>query len=136
MPNSRKEELSPSVTPLFEKVQPGDLYLGIWKYPDQYFPIQEYVFGLGADPNDPDTNLVPALQGVEYLLSLATGSTPLTRENVTRSMYYIDIRNFRNGALREFPEFWNMTKDAMLELPKGREVLDIVRSIEEYADLP
>ena len=136
MPNSRKEELSPSVAPPFKKVQPGDLYLGMWRYPDQYFPVQEYVFGLGANPNNHDTNLVPALQGVEYLLSLATEITPLTRENVTRSMHYTDIKEFRDGALREFPEFWEITKKAMLELPKGQEVLNIVRSIEEYADLP
>ncbi len=131
-----REELNPSVAPLFKKVQPGDLYLGMWKYPDEYFPIQEYVFGLGANPDHLDTNLVPALQGVEYLLSLAQGDTPLTTDNVTRSMHYVDIREFENGALRQFPEFWNMVRDAMLKLPKGQQVLDIIRSNEEYADLP
>ena len=131
-----REELNPSVPPPFQKVQSGDLYLGMWEYPDTYFPIQEYVFGLGADPNHLDTNLVPALQGVEYLLSLAKGDTPLTTDIVINSMYYVDLREFENGALRQFPEFWAMVRDAMLELPKGQEVLDIVRSIDKYADLP
>lgn len=135
MPYSRNE-LSPSVAPPFKKVQPGDLYLGTWDYPEQYFPVQDYVFGLGSDPNHIDTNLVPALQGVEYLLSLATGITPLTIENVIKSMSYTDKREFRNGALREFPKFWIIIRDALLQLPKGREVLDIVHSIKEYTDLP
>jgi len=135
MPYSRNE-LNPSVAPLFKKVKPGERYLGRWEYPDEYFVIQEYVFGLGADPNHLDTNLVPALQGVEYLLSLAKGDTPLTTDIVINSMYYVDLREFENGALRQFPEFWAMVRDAMLELPKGQEVLDIVRSIDKYADLP
>lgn len=107
----------------------------MWDYPEQYFPIQDYVFGLGSDPDHHDTNLVPALQGVEYLLSLATGITPLTKENVIKSMSYTDKREFRNGALREFPEFWTMVRNALLELPKGQGVLDIVHSLKEYEDL-
>lgn len=131
-----REELNPSVAPLFKKVLPEDRYLGIWEYPKEYFPIQEYVFGLGANPNYVDTNLVPALQGVEYLLDIANGNTPLTEDNVSRSMRYADIKEFENGALRQFPEFWNMIRDAMLKLPKGQEVLDIIRSLDEYVDLP
>ncbi len=136
MLHSRKEELDSSVAPPFQKVQPGDLYLGMLPYPKEFFPVQEYFFGLGANPEHLDTNLVHALQGVEYLLDIANGDTPLTVDNVSRSMRYADIKKFENGALRQFPEFWNMIKDALLKLQKGREVLDIVRSIEEYTDLP
>lgn len=130
-----REQLDPSRRPYFKEVQPTDLYHERWRYPRRYFLIQEYVFGLGSNPEQPDTTLVPALQGVEYLLFLATGDTPLTEQNVVISMRYIDIPEFRNGALTEFPEFWIMVKDALLELPNGQEVLTIIHSLEGYEDL-
>lgn len=130
-----RQELDPSVATYFKKVQPRDKYLGRWDYPHQFFPVQDYVFGLGANPEDLDINLVPALQGVEYLLFIANGITPLTKENVLSAMSYTDLRNFENGALRQFPNFWDIVKNALLTLQYGQNVLDIVHSLDQYTDL-
>jgi len=43
--------------------------------------------------------------------------------------------DFTNGALKQFPELETMIKEALLELPKGVKMIEIVQSIDKYSDL-
>lgn len=122
--------------PPFEK---GRKYLNR-DIPEQLFPIQEWCIKQSSAPDEFLPDLSCIFQGLEYLLQAATGKFPdemvLTEKEISGTMVYLNREDdFENGALRQFPELQIMIRSALLELPKGQEVIDIIQSIKRYDDL-
>lgn len=138
MPYNREfltKQLDPNTRPLFGPYEAE--YLGR-KVPEQLFPIQDWCFAQGADPNHLFPDLTNVLQGVEYILQAGTGNFPeaMTADEINGAMFYLNCEeDFKNGALRQYPELQEMMKEALLSLPKGAEVIKTIRSIKRYKDL-
>ena len=129
------QRLDPNVKPQFTPYT--EEYLGR-KVPSQLFPIQDWCFAQGADPEHLSPDLTHVLQGVEYILQAATGNFPeaMTADQIGVAMPYLNCEeDFENGALRQYPELQQMMKKAILTLPKGKEVINTIRSFEQYQDL-
>lgn len=138
MPYTREfisKRLDTSVQPQFTPYT--EEYLGR-KVPQQLFPIQDWCFAQGADPEHLFPDLTHVLQGVEYILQASTGNFPeaMTADQISGAMTYLNCEeDFKHGALRQYPELQKMMKQAMLTLPKGQEVINTIRSLKQYQDL-
>jgi len=136
-----KEQLIPHLSKK-NKPKDGDLLEKGHKYlgrnvPEQYFKIQDWCISQGVT-NSAIPDLTKTLQGVEYIIQAAVDNDPkvLTPTTLKNCMWYLNRpEEFKNGALRQFPEFQEIIKKELLELPFGKKVLKIISEIPEYSDL-
>ncbi|MFC1624840.1 hypothetical protein ACFL15_00460 [Patescibacteria group bacterium] len=107
---------------------------------EQYHIVQDWIL---EQPGVPLGSFYPdlgsALQGVEYMFYAATANSPSEHRNVEQMeimMNYLNRENlFKGGALRQYPEFQEVIKKAILELPHGQEVINLIQKIDKYKDL-